>query len=66
MPRKQQLNLRIDELTRAAIERIAADYNMSKTQVIMRAVMLLEQELERGDLSETGLRNTTDTTTEGK
>jgi hypothetical protein len=45
MPR-EQMNVRLDDLTRAAIKRIAAQYNMSESQVITRGVILLEQSLK--------------------
>lgn len=44
MPRKQ-LNIRLDDLTRATIKRIGERWNMSESQVITRAVFLLEQQL---------------------
>jgi hypothetical protein len=44
---RKQMNIRLDELTTAAIKKIAAEHNMSESQVITRAVMLLEQELKR-------------------
>lgn len=43
---RKQMNIRLDELTRAAIKRLAEQYNMSESQVITRAVILLEQELK--------------------
>lgn len=48
MPRKQ-MNIRLDELTTAAIKRIAAAHNMSESQVITRAIILLEQELKSSE-----------------
>jgi len=47
MPRKQ-VNIRLDDLTIATIKRIAAEHRMSESQVITRAVILLEQALKRG------------------
>lgn len=44
MPRKQ-MNIRLDDLTRETIKRIAERWNMSESQVITRGVVLLEQEL---------------------
>jgi hypothetical protein len=44
---RKQMNIRLDELTRAAIKRIAAQHNMSESQVVTRAVILLEQELKK-------------------
>lgn len=46
MPRKQ-MNIRLDGLTIETIKRICAEHNMSESQVITRAVILLEQELRR-------------------
>lgn len=48
MPRKQ-MNIRLDELTRQAIKRIADKYNMSESQVVTRGIMLLEQELRKDE-----------------
>lgn len=45
MPRKQ-MNIRLDELTRQTIKRIAEEWNMSESQVITRGVLLLEQSLK--------------------
>lgn len=45
MPRKQ-MNIRLDSLTIEAVKRIAGQYNMSESQVITRAIILLEQELK--------------------
>lgn len=47
MPPKQQMNVRLDSLTVEAIKRMAEKYNMTEGQVITRAVMLLEQDLDR-------------------
>lgn len=44
---RRQMNIRLDSLTIEAIKRIAAEHNMSESQVITRAVILLEQELKR-------------------
>jgi hypothetical protein len=44
MPRKQ-MNIRLDELTRETIKRIAERWNMSESQVITRGVVLLEKSL---------------------
>lgn len=46
MPRKQ-MNIRLDDLTRETIKRIAERWNMSESQVITRGVVLLEQELQK-------------------
>lgn len=46
MPRKQ-MNIRLDGLTIETIKRIAQQHNMSESQVITRAVILLEQELKK-------------------
>ena len=46
MPRKQ-MNIRLDSLTIETIKRIAAEHNMSETQVITRAVIELDQKLKR-------------------
>lgn len=46
---RKQMNIRLDDLTRAAIKRIAAQYNMSESQVITRGVLLLEQSLKNDD-----------------
>lgn len=43
---RKQMNIRLDELTRQAIKRIAEKYNMSESQVITRGILLLEQELK--------------------
>jgi hypothetical protein len=43
---RKQLNIRLDDLTLAAIKRIAAEHNMSESQVVTRAVFLLEQGLK--------------------
>lgn len=40
---RKQMNIRLDDLTIAAIKRIAAEYNMSESQVVTRAILLLEQ-----------------------
>ncbi len=45
MPRKQ-MNIRLDSLTIETIKAIAAKYNMSESQVVTRAIILLEQELK--------------------
>lgn len=57
MPRKQ-MNIRIDELTRQTIKRIAETYNMSESQVVTRGVMLLDQELKRSENVATNVANT--------
>lgn len=43
---RTQTNIRLDDLTRQTIKRIAAEYNMSEGQVITRAVFLLDRELK--------------------
>jgi hypothetical protein len=45
MPRKQ-MNIRLDELTRETIKRIAERWNMSESQVITRGILLLEESLK--------------------
>ncbi len=45
MPRKQ-MNIRLDSLTIETIKAIALKYGMSESQVITRAVMVLEQGLK--------------------
>jgi hypothetical protein len=44
---RKQVNIRLDSLTIEAIKRIAQQYNMSESQVVTRAVILLEQKLEQ-------------------
>ncbi len=44
MPRKQ-VNIRLDSLTIGTIKAIAAKHNMSESQVITRAIVLLEERL---------------------
>ena len=44
MPRKQ-VNIRLDSLTIEAIKAIALKHNMSESQVITRAIVLLEEKL---------------------
>jgi hypothetical protein len=46
---RKQLNIRLDDLTLAAIKRIAAEHNMSESQVVTRGVFLLEQELKQDE-----------------
>lgn len=43
---RKQMNIRLDSLTIEAIKAIAVKHNMSESQVITRAVILLEQELK--------------------
>jgi len=45
MPRKQ-MNIRLDDLTRETVKRIAERWNMSESQVITRGILLLEQSLK--------------------
>jgi len=45
MPRKQ-MNIRLDDLTRQTIKRIADEWNMSESQVITRGVLLFEEWLK--------------------
>jgi predicted transcriptional regulator len=44
---RKQMNIRLDDLTRDTVKRIAERWNMSESQVITRGVVLLEQELKR-------------------
>lgn len=44
---RKQVNVRLDSLTIEAIKRIAQEHNMSESQVVTRAIILLEQELKR-------------------
>lgn len=46
---RKQMNIRLDDLTIAAIKRIAAENNMSESQVITRAILLLEQTLRKDE-----------------
>lgn len=46
MPRKQ-MNIRLDDLTIETIKRIAKRYNMTESQVIVYAVIELDQKLKR-------------------
>lgn len=43
------MNIRLDGLAIEAIKRIAAEHNMSESQVITRAIILLEQELKSNE-----------------
>ena len=43
---RKQMNVRLDDLTRETVKRIAERWNMSESQVITRGVVLLEQELK--------------------
>lgn len=43
---RKQMNIRLDDLTRATIKRLAEQHNMSESQVITRAVILLDEELK--------------------
>lgn len=40
------MNIRLDSLTIETIKRLATKYNMSESQVITRAILILEQELK--------------------
>lgn len=46
MPRKQ-MNIRLDDLTIEVIKRLAAEHNMSESQVITRAIIELDHKLKR-------------------
>lgn len=46
MPRKQ-MNIRLDSLTIETIKAIALKHDMSESQVITRAVILLDRSLRR-------------------
>lgn len=47
MPRRKQVNIRLDSLTIETIKAIALKHNMRESQVVTRAIILLEQELKR-------------------
>lgn len=44
---RKQVNIRLDSLTIETVKRIKQQYNMSESQVVTRAVILLEQELNK-------------------
>ena len=52
MPRKQ-MNIRLDRLTIETIKALAERYDMRESQVITRAIILLEQELKRDEANRT-------------
>ena len=64
MPRKQ-MNIRLDELTRETVKRIAERWNMSESQVITRGILLLEESLKEAAsvANERGSGTSTDTLT---
>ena len=42
---RKQMNIRLDSLTIETVKALATKYNMSESQVITRAIVLLDQEL---------------------